>query len=160
VALAFEPGEPGALDAPPRPPGQGLFDRLMVERTLLGGAVFGLVGIACYSSWLAEGRSLGEARNLLVQLFVLFEVLHIGNSRSEKTSIFRLNPFSNLLLFAGTVLALGVHTLALYTPFLQTLLDVQPVTSSDFIFLVAVASSILLVMEIHKAWRHFRPLST
>jgi magnesium-transporting ATPase (P-type) len=158
VALAFEPGEPGALDAPPRPPRQGLFDRLMVERTLLGGAVFGLVGIACYSSWLADGRSLAEARNLLVQLFVFFEVLHIGNSRSEKTSIFRLNPFSNPLLFTGTALALGVHALALHTPFLQRLLDVQPVTFRDFVFLVAVSSSILVVMEIHKAWRRYRPI--
>ncbi len=70
VALAFEPGEPGALERPPRPPGQGIFDRLMLERTALAGLVFGAVGLLCFAGWLAEGRPLEEARNLLVQLFV------------------------------------------------------------------------------------------
>ena len=158
VALAFEPGEPGALQRDPRPPQQGIFDRLMLERTLLGGAVFGLLGLACFAHWVAEGRPVAEARNLLVQLFVLFEVLHIGNSRSEKTSLFRLNPLGNPILLFGTAAALGVHVAALYTPVLQSLLDVQPVAAGDFFFLFGVASSIIVVMELHKAWRKRHPL--
>ena len=159
VALAFEPGEPGALERPPRPPSQGLFDRLMLERTLLAGGVFGLVGLGCFFSWIEEGRSVADARNLLVQLFVLFEILHIGNSRSEVTSIFRLNAFSNPILFFGTLAALAVHIAALYTPVLQSLLDVQPIALRDFVALVGLASSIVVVMEIHKAWRRRRPLT-
>jgi magnesium-transporting ATPase (P-type) len=158
VALAFEPGEPGALDRPPRPPRQGLFDRLMVERTLLGGAVFGGLGLFCFSSWIAEGRSLDEARGLLVQLFVLFEILHIGNSRSEKTSMFRLNPVSNPILLVGTVAALGVHVLAIYTPFLQSLLGLQALVLDDVLRLALIASSIIVVMEIHKEFRRRHPL--
>jgi magnesium-transporting ATPase (P-type) len=159
VALAFEPGEPGALERPPRPPRQGIFDRLMLERTLLAGAVFGILGLGSFAVWIGEGRSLDEARNLLVQLFVLFEILHIGNSRSETTSIFRLNAFSNPILFFGTLGALSIHAIALYTPFLQTLLDVQPVALNDLAVLAATASLIVVVMEIHKAWRRRYPLS-
>jgi magnesium-transporting ATPase (P-type) len=158
VALAFEPGEPDTLDRQPRPPRQGLFDRLMVERTLLGGAVFGLLGLACFASWIHEGRSIDEARSLLVQLFVLFEVMHIGNSRSETISLFRLNPFSNRVLFLGTIAALTVHVTAMYTPFLQKLLDLRPIDPTDLVRLVGVASSIVVVMEIHKAWRRSHPL--
>jgi magnesium-transporting ATPase (P-type) len=159
VALAFEPGEPGALERPPRPPHQGLFDRMMVERTLIAGAVFGLIGLFSFSSWIGEGRSIDEARSLLVQLFVLFEILHIGNSRSETTSIFRLNPFSNPILFIGTLAALGVHVVANYNPFLQSLLDLKPLALHDLLQLVAAASSILVVMEIHKAYRRRHPIS-
>jgi magnesium-transporting ATPase (P-type) len=159
VALAFEPGEPGALERPPRPPKQGIFDRLMIERTLIAGAVFGLLGLGCFASWIHEGRPVEEARNLLVQLFVVFEILHIGNSRSETTSIFRLNAFSNPILFFGTLGAIAVHVAALYTPFLQSLLDVRPIALDDFVFLVGVASLIVVVMEIHKAWRRRHPLT-
>jgi magnesium-transporting ATPase (P-type) len=159
VALAFEPGEPGALERPPRPPGQGLFDRLMLERTLIAGAVFGLLGLGCFAGWIHEGRSVAEARNLLVQLFVLFEILHIGNSRSERTSIFRMNVFSNPILLFGTLAAMTVHFTALYTPFLQSLLDVRPVALGDFVFLAGVASVIIVVMELHKAWRRRYPLT-
>jgi magnesium-transporting ATPase (P-type) len=158
VALAFEPAEPGALDRPPRPPKQGIFDRLMLERTLLAGAVFGLLGLACFAGWLSEGRSVADARNLLVQLYVLFEILHIGNSRSEKQSIFRLSPFSNPLLLLGTLTALGVHLAALHTPFFQSLLDVRPLALEEWLRLLGLASLILVVMEIHKVWRRRHPL--
>jgi magnesium-transporting ATPase (P-type) len=158
VALAFEPGEPGALQRPPRPPGQGLFDRLMLERTLLAGAVFGVLGFGCFAFWISEGRPVAEARNLLVQLFVLFEILHIGNSRSEQISMFRLNPISNPILFIGTLTALGVHVLALYTPAMRSLLDLDPLALGDLLRLVAMASSIIVVMELHKAYRRLRPL--
>jgi magnesium-transporting ATPase (P-type) len=158
VALAFEPAEPGALERAPRPPKQGIFDRLMLERTLLAGAVFGLLGLACFAGWVSEGRSVADARNLLVQLYVLFEILHIGNSRSEKQSIFRLSPFSNPLLLLGTLAALGVHLAALHTPFFQSLLDVRPIGLEDWRRLLGVAALILVVMELHKVWRRRHPL--
>jgi magnesium-transporting ATPase (P-type) len=158
VALAFEPPEPGVVERSPRPPREGLFDRLMLERTLLAGAVFGGVGLAAFWGWLAEGRPVEEARNLLVQLFVLFEIFHIGNSRSETRSLFKLSPLSNPLLLLGTLTAMGVHAAALYTPFLQQLLDVALPRPEDWLSLVGMAASIVVVMEAHKALRARWPL--
>jgi len=156
VALAFEPGEPDVLRRPPRPPREGLFDRVMIERTLLAGVVFGGVGLVSFAGWLAEGRSVEEARSLLVQLFVLFEIFHIGNSRSETHSVFRLSPFSNPVLLLGTLLALGVHLLALHTPFLQRLLGISPPTLDEWLSLLLAATSIVVVMELHKLLRSRR----
>ena len=158
VALAFEPPEPGVLQRAPRPPREGLFDRVMLERTLLAGVVFGLVGLGAFWGWLAEGRPLAEARNLLVQLFVLFEIFHIGNSRSETRSLLRLSPFSNPFLFVGTLAAISVHAAALYTPFLQQLLDVAPPRPEEWLSLVGLAASILVVMEGHKLLRGRWPI--
>jgi magnesium-transporting ATPase (P-type) len=153
VALAFEPPEPGVLKRMPRPPREGIFDRVMIERTLLAGAVFGFVGLGAFWSWLAEGRSVAEARNLLVQLFVLFEIFHIGNSRSETRSLFQMSPLANPILLLGTLAAMSVHAMALYTPFFQELLDVQPLRLEEWGSLVAMAASIVVVMESHKALR-------
>jgi len=141
---------------PPRPPREGLFDRVMIERTLLAGVVFGGVGLVSFAGWLAEGRSVEEARSLLVQLFVLFEIFHIGNSRSETHSVFRLSPFSNPVLLLGTLLALGVHLLALHTPFLQRLLGISPPTLDEWLSLLLAATSIVVVMELHKLLRSRR----
>jgi magnesium-transporting ATPase (P-type) len=158
VALAFEPGEAGALGRPPRPHRQGIFDRLMLERTLLAGLVFGALGLACFAWWTSQGRPVAEARNLLVQLFVLFEILHIGNSRSETRSVFRLSPLGNPALLLGTLGALGVHLAALYSPFFQSLLEIAPLGLDEWLFLAAAALSIIVVMELHKAWRRRFPL--
>jgi P-type Ca2+ transporter type 2C len=150
VALAFEPGEPGVLKQPPRPPTEGIFNRLMIERTLLAAAVFGGIGLAVWAWLRGQGYETAEARNLLVQLFVLFEIFHIGNARSETTSLFRLNPFGNLPLLAGTSLALGVHLAALHTPLFQRLLGVSPISLREWATLAALAVTIVVVMEGHK----------
>ena len=78
---------------------------------------------------------------------------------NDTLSIFRLEPFSNPVLFFGTLSALAVHVTALYTPFLQSLLDVRPVAFEDLVVLVGLAALILVVMEIHKAWRWRHPIS-
>jgi magnesium-transporting ATPase (P-type) len=158
VALAFEAPEEGALDRPPRPPRQGIFDRVMLERTLVAGFVFGGLGLACWYAWLARGLSVEAARNLLVQLFVLFEIFHIGNARSETRSLFTLSPLRNPFLLVGTLAALGVHLAALYSPFFQDLLGIAPIDLRTWLELAALASVIVVVMEVHKAWRRRRPL--
>jgi P-type Ca2+ transporter type 2C len=158
VALAFEAGEPGALERPPRPARERIFNRMMVERTLLAGAVFGGVGLWVWHGLLAQGLSDAAARNLLVQLFVLFEIFHIGNARSETTSMFRLSPMRNPVLLAGTTAALGVHLIALYTPALQGLLGIQPISIAEWIFLAGYAALIIAVMELHKWARRRWPL--
>lgn len=151
VALAFEPGEPDVLDRSPRPPRERMFDPLMIARTSLAGAVFGGVGLAWWWVWMDRGIPVEEARNLMVQLFVLFEVFHIGNARSERISLFRLNPLSNPVLLVGTVAALGVHMTALFVPFFQDLLGVAPPGLYDWTALAASAALILVVMELQKA---------
>jgi magnesium-transporting ATPase (P-type) len=152
VALVFEPAEPHILERPPRPPDERVFDRLMVERTLLAGGVLGGIGLACWAWWAAQERPVAEARNLMVQLFVLFEILHIGNARSERIALFRLSPLRNRLLLLGTLAAFGVHLIALYTPFLQELLGVKPPMLREWATLIALAAPIVVVIEAHKWW--------
>jgi len=158
VALAFEPGEPDVLDRPVRPPGQGLFDRLMLERTALAVVVLGGVSLAAWIRWTAAGLSEAEARSLLVQLFVLFEIFHIGNARSEAISLFRLSPLRNRMLLLGTLGAMAVHAAALYTPFFQDLLRISPPSLAQWAELVLLALPIVVVMEAHKLWRGRRTL--
>jgi Ca2+-transporting ATPase len=153
VALAFEPAEPGVMERPPRPSRQRIFDRVMVERTVLAGGLFGFLGLACWAWLILDGRPIAEARNYLVQLFVLFEIFHIGNSRSETRSLFTLSPLQNPVLFAGTLGAVGIHLAAVYTPFFQELLGVSPLTLPEWAVLATVAATIVVVMETHKRLR-------
>jgi magnesium-transporting ATPase (P-type) len=158
VALALERAEPDVMQRRPRSSRERIFDRIMVERTLLAGAVLGLVGLAGWQVWLAGGRSVDEARNLMVQLFVFFEIFHIGNARSERISLFRLSPLRNPILLAGTLSALGVHVAAMYTPFFQRLLGISPLAPAEWLVLGAMAATVPALMESHKLWRRLRPL--
>ncbi|MFQ3592597.1 MAG: HAD-IC family P-type ATPase, partial [Gemmataceae bacterium] len=151
VALAFEPKEGNVLNRKPRSPQEPIFNRLMIERTILAALVMGLV---CYGTWcyLIEVLRMPEdsARNILLLLMVLFQNVHIGNSRSETISVFRLSPLSSPVLLGGTLLAFTIHVIAMHVPFMQTLLRTEPVGLTTWACVIGLALTIIVVMEIHK----------
>jgi magnesium-transporting ATPase (P-type) len=87
---------------------------------------------------------------------VLFQVFHVGNARSETRSLFTLSPWSNPFLFGATAAALTVHVAALYLPPTQLVLRVTPIGLQDWIRIVAVASTVLVAVELHKLLRRPR----
>ncbi|NPV61748.1 MAG: HAD-IC family P-type ATPase [Methanotrichaceae archaeon] len=158
VALAFEPAEGDEMEKPPRPPNEPVFNRIMLERIGLSAAVIGGVSFGLYNWLLGMGWSLEEARNSVVLLMVLFENVQVFNSRSELRSAFNHDPLRNRLLFFGTLAAQAVHIAAMYTPGLSDVLQIQPVTLEQWVMLLLLALSILVVMEIHKAFRRGHPI--
>ncbi|MFT5701355.1 MAG: Ca2+-transporting ATPase [Desulforhopalus sp.] len=157
LALALEPGETGVLQRPPRPPHEPVFNRLMVERTLVASVVIALVGFGAFC-WMIEigGWSEGKARNGLLLLMVLFEIIHIGNCRSETTSALRLSPFKSPILLGGSILAFLVHIAAMQIPFMQRILHIEPLDILTFASLLGLAFTIFVAMEIHKWWWNIR----
>jgi magnesium-transporting ATPase (P-type) len=153
VALAFEPAEGGELEQRPRPPRQGIFDRMMIERVVLSALVIGCVAFAVFHVLLGRGYSVEEARNGTLLLMVLFENVQAFNCRSETRSVFGHNPLRNKLLLFGALLAQGVHIGAMFTPGLREVLGVQPVSAGLWGELLVLALTLLLAMEWHKRFR-------
>jgi len=150
VALAFEPGEGDELRCSPRPPRESIFNRIMIERVLLAALVIGIVAFMLFQWLLERGFSLDEARNGTLMLMVLFENIHVFNSRSESLSIFRHNPLRNPLLLFGTIAAQLIHVTAMYTPWLSDVLQIKPISPQQWIELLGLALIVLVVMELHK----------
>lgn len=150
VALAFEPGEGGELERPPRPPREPIFNRIMLERVIISAIVIGVVAFGLFKWLLDQGFTLEQARNHTLLLMVLFENVHVFNCRSETLSVFRHNPLRNKLLLAGTLIAQLVHIGAMYTPWLGDVLGASPVTFQQWLTLLGLALSVMFVMELHK----------
>ncbi len=158
VALALEPGEPDVLERPPRPPGEPIFNRLMVERSIVAAAVIGMVSFGAFWWMLEHGWTEGEARNALLLLMVLFESVHLGNCRSETRSALRLSPLRSPVLLSGTLGAIFVHVLAMHLPGLRSVLKTEPVSAEGWAALLALALTVFLASELHKAvWRVMHP---
>ena len=150
VALAFEGGEPGAMEKPPRPPTEGVFNRLMVQQTLVSGLTMGLISFVLWWWLLKNGWTESEARNLILLLMVLFENVHVFNCRSERVSAFRIPLRRNRILIFGVLAAQTIHILILYSPLMQKVLQVTPVPLAVWGNLILLALVLLLVMELFK----------
>jgi magnesium-transporting ATPase (P-type) len=147
VALAFEAGEPGAMTR--RPTGR-IFNKRMMQQTMIAGATMGLISSATWYGLRHAGWDEAAARNLVLLLMVLFQNFHMFNCGSEQVSAFKTPLRRNILLGSGVIAALGLHLLAMQTPFTQALLNIAPVSLPEFIYLLLLASPILFVMELFK----------
>lgn len=127
VALAFEPGDGDALNRRPRSPRKPIFNRLTIERTIIGAIVMGGVGFGTFYWMLNAGWSEFSARNALLLLMVLFENIHIGNCRSESKSVFQLSLLHSPILLIGTLTAFLIHLVMMNSPIGNTLLSTEPV---------------------------------
>ncbi len=154
ISLAFEPGEKGVMNKPPRPPKEGVFNELMVKQTILSGLI---IGLFVFGAWFYLINVLGwgedASRNIILMLMVLFQNVHVLNCRSEKTSIFRMSFRKNLILLFGILSAQLLHVAITYIPFMERVLKVSPISFKEWVILLVMASSVLLFMEIFKLIR-------
>ena len=154
ISLAFEPGEKGAMEKPPRSPKEGIFNKLMIKQTIVSGLI---IGLFVFGAWFYLINILGwgqdVSRNIILMLMVLFQNIHVLNCRSEKTSIFKMPLRKNLILLFGILSAQLLHIAITYNPFMQRVLKVSPINFKEWLVLLGIAFMILLSMEIFKLIR-------
>ncbi|MBC7076561.1 MAG: HAD-IC family P-type ATPase [Syntrophomonadaceae bacterium] len=153
IALAFEAGEDGAMKRPPRNPEEGIFNKQMIEQTLIAGLTMVAAAFLAWYWLLSNGWEETAARNILLLLMVLLENFHTLNCRSEQISVFKIPLQRNIFLVAGILTAQGIHILAMHIPFMQQVLGVSPLPAATWLYLCGLASSLLIVVEIYKAFK-------
>jgi len=157
IALAFEPGEGNELKRPPRSPDEAIFNKLMIQRVSLMALVIGSTAFLVFNWMLDQGYSVEASRNGILLLMVLFENVHVFNSRSELQSAFVHNPMRNPLLLFGTISAQLIHVGAMYTPVLNDILNIEPISLHEWLDFLQIAFIALLASELHKLfwkWRY------
>jgi len=153
ISLAFEPGEKDILKRPPLSPGEGVMSPVLVQRTVIVGLLISIGIVYNFVHALDSGLSLEKARTVAVTTMVFFQFFQAWNSRSETESVFRVPFFSNPFLFYGLLAAFFVHLAAIYLPSLQWLLQMESLNGEEWLRILLVSSTIILVVEIDKGLR-------
>jgi len=153
MALAFEPGEKDVLQRPPRHPQEGIFNRLLVERTILVALVISVGIIYEFIHALNQGMSMEKARTIAVTTMVFFQFFQAFNSRSEVQSLFRMNPLGNPFLFFGSLAAFLAHLAAIYLPFMQWIFRMEPIMPMEWLRIGLVTVTVVIAVEIDKLVR-------
>lgn len=156
IALAFEPAEPDVLDRPPRPRTEGIVSPVLWERTALLGTTMAAGSLWLFRWALATGLTGAQARGAALTTLVVAMAVHAGNARSERRSVFAVDPRTNPFLLAAVVLTLGLHVAATYWSPIQSILQVEPVTGAGWVRVLAVAVAVIAVSELHKLIRSRR----
>jgi len=150
MALAFERGEPGILDQPPRRPGEGILTWPLLRRIILVALTLSLGTLYLFHHALASGADLMHARTLALTSLVSYQFFQLFNSRSLRHSVLHTNHLHNPLLFGAVALALLAQLAALYVPQVAWLVSTVPLSARELAMCLGLAASVVLVVELDK----------
>ena len=154
LALSFEVEEEDIMFDKPRNPKESVFDKWLTSEILISGI---FMGVMVYLVWIYLINNLKldlpVARGYIMTLMVFMQNIHAFNCRSEKKSIFKINPFKNIFVPLAIILSIGLQLLIMNTPFLSHILKTEPINAKHMLTLFILASPILILMELFKIYR-------
>jgi len=157
LALAVEPGEPGIMRRPPRDPKRTIFDKRMISYLLGIGFWTMLASLGVFLWAINSGRTPVEAQCLCFVTLVSVELFNCFNCRSEKLSLFRMNPLGNKWLLAAVAFSWAIAVAIVYAPFLQGPFHTYSMSLPDWGIVLLAGVSVLFPVEITKLIMARRP---
>ncbi len=148
VSLAMEPKEDGLLRDHFKRPKKYLVDKLMAQRMVLMAIPMAIGTLFLFKGYFEY--DLTKAWTISLTTLAVFQWFNAWNCRHESKSIFQMNPFSNKWLIAATTTVILLQLFVVYNPFMQKFLRTTPLTISEWLIIIPVAASVILVEEIRK----------
>jgi P-type Ca2+ transporter type 2C len=155
LALGLDPPEEGLMQQPPRPAGEGVITARMwrgiffVGVIMAAGTLF-VLDASLPGGFVAGSGDLRYAQTMAFTTLMLFEMFNVFNARSDERSAFPL-LFVNRWLWLAVGGSVVLQVLVVYVPFLQRAFGTVGLSAGDWLFCLAVASSVLLLREASKA---------
>jgi Ca2+-transporting ATPase len=158
LALAVDPPEEDLMRRQPRNPRVGIFTRPVVTLLLAGGIWSAVANMSLFVYLIWSGHSVEHAMAMLFVSLVLIQFFNAYNFRSEKHSILR-RPFQNKWLNLAIAWEVALLGLVVYVPALQPAFSTESLTAQHWGIVLAVAFSVVPVIEVVK-WRLRQPAAS
>ena len=157
LALGMEPVEPSVMREKPRPASQPLFDRAFSLRLAWQGVMVGLLTLAAY--WLGEyvlsdpALADATANTMAFATLTFCQLFHAFDVRSETQSIARLGLLSNPAMNKAFLVGMGLQLMVLLAPPFQAIFQVCPLNAVEWLVVLGLSLTPLVICEIEKAVR-------
>lgn len=153
-ALSFEKAEKDIMNEKPRNVKDSIFNKELLIEVLIAGLTIGLV---VFFVWYECINVLhieeSIARGYIMALMVFLQNMHVLNCRSERTSIFKLNLLKNPLIIFSIVSSIVLQFIVMEVETLSVFLKTHSVPIDKLLYLFALSTIVLIVMEIYKYFK-------
>jgi Ca2+-transporting ATPase len=140
VALSMEPPEENVMKRPPRDPKESiLHGRFASVIASFFTQFFGTAFVFCLSYYVWK-EPLQEAMTMAFIQAVIQELTTVWNCRSEKKSVFRMNPFTNKYLVIAVVASLILTASLTVVPVFQQMFGTVSLSLTDWLIVGAIGS--------------------
>lgn len=148
VGLSMEPKESGLLQRYWLEKKQRLIDGALMGKMLLMSIPMGIGSLIVFLAYYQH--DLAYARTMTLITMAMFQWFNAWNCRSATQSLFTCGFFVNRWLLVATIFVLFLQGCLLYVPFMQYVFKTVPLSLHDWIIVIGVSSSIVVVEEVRK----------
>jgi P-type Ca2+ transporter type 2C len=154
LALGMDPADEGLMSQPPRAAGEGVITPQMWRGIVLVGVIMAAGTLFVLDASLPGGfvggaGDLPYAQTMAFTTLMLFQIFNVVNARSDERSAF-VHLFTNGWLWAALGGSIALQVVVVYVPFLERAFGTIALSARDWVFCVAVASSVLWLREASK----------
>jgi Ca2+-transporting ATPase len=150
LALAAEPAEKDIMKRPPRDPKENIFTGMWIQIIWVG-ILMGGTAILTQAFAIHSGNS--HWQTMVFTVLCLSQMGNVLALRSESESFFTRGIFSNMPLFGAFVLTVMLQMATIYVPLLNPIFKTAPLTASELLITLGMASVVFFAVEIEKWWR-------
>lgn len=152
MALTMERGESDIMNMKPRKKNSGILDAEMKTLIFIIGIVTDVVLLILFWYYYRLAGDLTHARTIVFAALGIDTLLYSFSCKSLRQSLWRINVFDNKYLLWAVGLGLGIQLLALYTPFLSSILELDRLAFSDWLIIIPLAFIKITGIELVKYW--------
>jgi Ca2+-transporting ATPase len=154
LALGVDPADDGLMLQRPRPSGERVITPQMWRGIVFVGLIMAAGSLYVLDASLPGGYVKGSgtmpyAQTMTFTTLTLFQIFNVVNARSDERSAFA-HLFSNRWLWTAIAASVALQIVVIYVPFLERAFGTVSLSREDWLFCIAVASSVLWLREASK----------
>ncbi|MFZ5690764.1 MAG: HAD-IC family P-type ATPase [Pseudomonadota bacterium] len=151
LTLAFEPTEPNAMRRPPRRADQSILSGLLIWRVVLVSLLFVIGAFGMFFWAEARGLPVEEARTIVVNTIVVFEIVYLFSVRYlHASSLTWTGLLGTPALLTGIGLVTAAQFAFTYMPFMQSMFQTRAVSWIDGLSIVGLGVVFFAILEADK----------
>ncbi len=154
IALGVDPADKDIMFEKPREKNESIFSRGLTEKIVLRGCLIGVCTVLSFIGGKYYGMSIEACRTLALGTLVLSQLLHVFECRSEKHSLFEINPFTNLYLIAAVGISISMLLSIVYIPLLQRVFHTIPLNFGQWTIILFFSGIISFINSLYLYLAH------
>ncbi|MCJ7690004.1 MAG: cation-translocating P-type ATPase [Clostridiaceae bacterium] len=149
IALGVDPAGKGIMLQRPREKRESVFSRGLTEKIVIRGSLIGVCTVLSFIAGIYYGMSVEACRTLALGTLVLSQLIHVFECRSEKQSLFEINPFTNLYLIGAVGISILMLISIVYIPLFQNVFHTIPLNFGQWLIILFFSGIISFINSLY-----------
>ncbi|HZK58126.1 MAG TPA: cation-translocating P-type ATPase C-terminal domain-containing protein, partial [Clostridia bacterium] len=150
LSLGVDPVSEDVMKEKPRSREESIFGENGLSYLVLNGVFIGGIALAAFIYGFKDG-SLVRGQTMALLVLSICQLFHSINNRNLGQSIFKTGIFKNKFLVYSIALGIVLQIIIVHVPIFNKIFGTVPPSSMDWVIVMALSLSIILVNEIGKA---------